>query len=1042
MHTDPLSLLARRLSGLAARRPGFALTLRGEAGIGKSFTARALLQGCSSASFSTPATRPLPSVLTALPRPKKCPAPLEGTLARLQRGETLEPNAVLDALTTLLAALAPFVLYLEDLHEVSPEQLETLTQLAERACLLRGVALLSSSRNAAPEGFETLALERLSPQQSRALLEAEVYAPLPPDALEWIYSKAAGNPLYTLEFFRSLSRAGVAWSDGRHWHWRAPLEDWVPVSVEALIERILLEAASTPDVQAALETLALLPQAEVNLQCAVSQLEPPRFETAVQHLRARGVLQASGFAHPLYREMTLKNLSAGRRQTLSRRALEALEGVNVEAAAEFVESAVLESGRALELLKRASSHAKERGDSARAGHFLAQAVEFTSGTERGELALEGSILLDGQNLAQSLQLARVAVEERPGHTATTLNLANKLVSRSRRVDDADPLLSQLSIEVQRSPEVFRAKLSFHMVCSDFQGVLELWRSAVSTPLDAASAYYVSASLVHTGHAAEADALAAQALEDLKKPPLKDKVLAGVSQGQALKTRMQLLNVRAIAQSFLGHGGEAERFHQEAIDLAREARNFLVLAVLLQNHALNLERTERDDERLAAARESVDNYHRVGDRTRALNVQTIMADIEQQRGEYAQSEGLLLESWVGLRGAGPSAFLLIVECSLVKLYLAWQHPPSRTLAEKFAAHALRTAQALNGSLKVTAYAHAQNALVEARWGKPARALEHAQQAAKIAGEAHDQLGFVLEEIFAAALEAQGQFEEGRTHFARAAALARDQGFTYDAQLYGLELDRLNHALESARERLTWFESRGLLHGVNVCKSYFPELSSSESQPPVQTQTLRLEVLGPLRLEGDLVRGGKRQELLKVLLEARLSGRSELSTLELLEALYPAEDEEHALNALKGTVFKARSSFGVGLIQTTSSGYALGAVSSDAEDFLQSGNTRLWRGAYSPLEGSGAVLETLSLALEAAVKSELERDPPEAARAARILCEMDPYSQGNLNLLCMALKASGNYKSLAREYQKGRIRLLEVGEILPATWADFLESGVSV
>jgi len=205
-----LDLLARRLRGLAASRPGFALALCGEAGIGKSYSARALLQGCSSASFSTPATRPLASVLSALPRPKRYPAPLEGTLERLKRGETLEPKVVLEVLCTLLAALAPFVLYFEDLHEALPEQLEALSRLAERVSFLKGVALLSSSRILPPAPWETLPLERLSPIQSRELLEAEIFTSLPPDALEWIYIKAAGNPLYTLEFFRSLSRAGNA----------------------------------------------------------------------------------------------------------------------------------------------------------------------------------------------------------------------------------------------------------------------------------------------------------------------------------------------------------------------------------------------------------------------------------------------------------------------------------------------------------------------------------------------------------------------------------------------------------------------------------------------------------------------------------------------------------------------------------------------------------------------------------------------------------------------------------------------------------------
>ncbi len=811
--------------------------------------------------------------------------------------------------------------------------------------------------------------------------------------------------------------------------------------MEALIERILLEVASDNGAQDALEALVLLPDAPETLLEVVSGLESTQLEQVLYSLRARGILKGSGFAHPLYREMTLKNLTPQRRKILSRRALEALESSDVEAAAEFVPDTALEPERSLELLKRAVEKSKERGDSARAGHFLALAVEYALGVEKGELALEGSVLLEGRDLAKSLQLARVAVEERPGHTATTLNLANKVISRSRRVEDVDPLLAQLPPEAQRSSEVFRARLSFHMVCSDFQGVLELWRGAVTTPLDAASAYYVSTSLVHTGHPAEADALAAQALEDLQKSLLSDSVFAQFSEGQALRTRMQLLNIRATAQSFLGCPDEAERYRQQAIGLAREAQHFLILAVLLQNHALNLERTERDDERMAAAKEAVDAYQQVGDRTRALNAQMMVAAVWQERGEYSRSETMLLESWEGLRVAGPSAYLLISECTLVKLYLEWDHLPARPLAEKFAAHALRTAQALGDKVKVTAYAYVYVALVEARWGNPARALEHAQHAAEIAGEAHDQLAFMLEGTFGASFEALGQLEQAQSRFAHALELARDQGFGYDAQLFGLELDRLGQNLESARERLVRFKARRLLHGVNMAWRYFPELSSSETLP-IQTSEipLRLEVLGPILLGGQSVRGGKRQDLLKVLLEARISGQSELSTLELLEALYPGEDEEHALSALKGTVFKTRSSYGAGLILTTPGGYALGAVSSDAEAFLKMGNTRQWRGVYSPLEGSGAVLETLSLALESAIKSELERDPPEAARAARILCEMDPYNQGSLKLLCSALKTSSNYKSLAREYQKSRIRLLEVGETLPPTWNDFLEHGV--
>lgn len=673
MPTNPVSLLARRLSGLAARRPGFALTLQGEAGIGKSHRARALLQGCPSASFSAPATRSLAGLLLALPRPKRCPALLEAALERLSRGETLEPKGVLEALVALLGALAPFVLYLEDLHEAAPDQLQALSRLAERVGFLRGVALLSSSRTPPPAPFEALILERLSPDQSRELLEGEIFAPLPPEALAWIHSKAAGNPLYTLEFFRALSRAGNAWSDGQHWHWRAPPESWVPVSVEALIERLLLEAAHTPQVQAALETLALWPDADPDLLGAVSQLERAPFEAAVRHLRARGVLGNAGFAHPLYRERALNTLSPERRQTLSRRALEALEGVDIEAAAACVEAADPDPGRALALLRRAAVQARARGDGPRAGHFLATAVDFASGAERGELALEASLCLDGTRVDASRRLAELAVQEMPGHLQATLLLAGKVVSGSRRVEDAEPFLARLPPELRHCPEVQAARLGFHVACGDFVGALALWQAMQDSPLDPASAYYVAASLAQTGRFLEAEAVVSQALGAQDLPP---------------GARVRLLNVRGMAQTFMGHPEAAERAQREAIALAREHGLFLVLAASLQNHALNLERTERFDERLAAAREAVEAYQRVGEVERALNAQLVVADGLLGRGDYAQAEGLLLECWEGLRASGPSAYLLAVECAFVKLYLDWNHAPARALAEKFAAHALR------------------------------------------------------------------------------------------------------------------------------------------------------------------------------------------------------------------------------------------------------------------------------------------------------------------------------------------------------------------
>ena len=130
-----------------------------------------------------------------------------------------------------------------------------------------------------------------------------------------------------------------------------------------------------------------------------------------------------------------------------------------------------------------------------------------------------------------------------------------------------------------------------------------------------------------------------------------------------------------------------------------------------------------------------------------------------------------------------------------------------------------------------------------------------------------------------------------------------------------------------------------------------------------------------------------------------------------------------------------------IQTTEGGYALGAIISDAEEFLETGDTRLWRGAY--LEGlsldrsSETVRETLHLALQNRAEILLETDPLEATRIGRLLGNADPYDLEHLRLMLRALRAAGNHKSLNRTYERARERSLEVGQVLPETWAGFLE-----
>jgi hypothetical protein len=209
-------------------------------------------------------------------------------------------------------------------------------------------------------------------------------------------------------------------------------------------------------------------------------------------------------------------------------------------------------------------------------------------------------------------------------------------------------------------------------------------------------------------------------------------------------------------------------------------------------------------------------------------------------------------------------------------------------------------------------------------------------------------------------------------------------------------------------------------------------------------LHLEVLGSVRLTNGivkLIRGRKRQALLAYLLEARIAGKPEVSKIELIDALNPDIDEPRALNALRVEVHELRSQLNPNVILTTGTGYKLGEVQTDAEAFLQTRDTRLWRAAY--LEGvgferndEGGYQHLISTLHECALEL-IDSNPVEAVRVMRLLVEMEPFDLGYLRSKLHALRSVNQHRTLGRVYNKARMRLKEVGEHLPEAWTEFLD-----
>ncbi len=1022
-----LQQVAGRLTGLTLKRSGFALGVYGPPGIGKTHAVLALLRGAQCRSLTVHATQPLAGTLLRLPRPKKLSAWLERGLERLRSGETLASEALLQTLAGVLSANAPFILHVEDLHEASSERSEFWTQLALMIPRLRGVALIVTTRTQPPAPLEAMGLSPLTRTGSDALLEAEAGATLPREALEWIFEHAIGNPLFTLEFFRFLARQGALWNDGHRWRWRTPQRGAMPVTIEALIEQILNEAGSTPTLERALQARAVLGMAATPaLWASVAELTPQTLELVSADLERLGVCTSGDFAHPLYCEVALGQVSLEGRRSLARRAIKCLKG-DPRAAAGFVQNAGLKADEALEWFRRAALAAQRAGDEIQAAQFTSQAVQYVHGDERASLALSAARALRNVDALQAVKLLEQALFVQPD-LPDAICLLIELSISLRRDAEVEPLLLRLEGLYERGLRWVAQCVKVQCAFKRYAEVLALWQA--NPNLTDQSQFNVvpeiCRALSSCGRTAEARAIAEAGLAQLS--------LDANERGRTLE---------AIAETCFYQGKylEAADWYAQSHALLERSGNLKAIASILYNRAMCLRYAGDWSQSTADIQTSIALEEQIGNISGAIKSKISLGVQWHSQGQYERAEELYLECLHELSFLALSSDVVTCEINLNALHLDWHSSHSALLAVKYGYAALKHAQRL-GDLAGVASALAHASFAESIQGNGQTALQLADDALERASE----IGFAnlirkAGDARRRALEALGEPMAALEILRTLMSEAETNGNDALIQHYGLEIDRHTNDLTSARQRLEWYKARGRLHGVHKALRYFPELAVQPA--PLESSPARLEVLGTMQtsLEGTAspVRGRKRQELLALLLEARISGRGEVAKLELLDALYPDADELQASAGLRDVIYQLRSSLGDGAVMTTTHGYALGNLGSDVEDFLKSGDTRLWRGTYLQglmLAGSDTVFESMYLALRSRAETLLQTDPAEAARVGRLLCDADPYDLEAVQLTLSGLRVGGNHRSLSRVYEQARTRFLEIGETLPNAWQDFL------
>jgi tetratricopeptide (TPR) repeat protein len=1031
---NELQHISRRLTGLSMKRSGLAFGIYGEPGIGKTHATLALLRGTPCQTRTVHATQALEKIFLQLPRPKKLSLWLEKFLERLTKGATLETELLNQSLVALLAANAPIILHVEDLHEASSERLEFWQKLALGVVRTQGVGLIVTSRVRPPESFEAIRLSALTREESDVLLETEANTKLPAEALAWLFLRAAGNPLFTLEFFRFLARQGSLWNDGQRWRFRNPERETIPITVEALIEQMLRDTASSPMLENAIGAKAMLGLGTSdNLWAEVAGLTLENLNALKTELEQQGVLSNGEFVHPLFREVIAHGLQPEQRQRFARRALEVLKD-DPRVAAEFAKDAELEPEQTLALLQQAAQSSKDAMNHVQAASFLARAVQYANRQEKGSMALEAARGLRDFNLVQATQLAKIASDVLLEKT-DALNLLVELLAIQGQISEAEQTLDRLPAVLQKGSVWLSRQLRVKSIMRDYTGVLTLWDAhpELHSQLELDLAGEIAFALASKNRNDEARMIATEAL---------------ANETCSSNLQIRLVNVLGVLSALQGDFVSAEHFFAEVVKLVRQVGLIQGIGSALINHASALRCLGRYQEMNTEQQEAMRLLSEVGAGKSYANCQSLFGKQLIEFGRYEQAEEELLTSLKHFQQGVIDDFIIHCEGSLSILYQDWELPQGAILALKYANSALRHARSLGAPSRL-AEALSYAATTEVYGGNAKKGLALAEEELEIARRiAQPEAIFSAQHARGMALFALGQAEEALEAFREAEELAIKMGLSLEHHKIGLEIDRLTSNLNSARARMAWFAERGLMNGVNIALRYFPALNPNTSTLPPSsnieiTSMPHLEVLGSMQitLEGQTtpVRGRKRQELLALLLEARISGRSEVSKLELVDKLYPDADEIQANTGIYDVVYQLRSSLGESTLTTTANGYALGNLKTDVETFLETGNTKLWRGVYLEgllLEGSDTVRESVYLALRTRAEALLETDPSEVTRVGRLLCEADPYDLEALRLTVTGLRALQNHRSLSRFYDSARTRFLEIGEVLPARWQDFL------
>ncbi len=921
----------------------------GADGLGKSFTVQTMLQQLPWAVLSVPATESLTALLGRLTvlNPEAIQWTAE-TVNTLESGQDLPNHQVLPLLQTQLMALAPIAIHLENIENVQP-----WLAFIRTAQSIRGVTVVATSRHSLPAVFSEIRLAYFNQSQIQALLEQHGYV-LPTQAITWLYARANGNPRYTLEFCLQLCQIGALRNDAGQWVWSEPQQIIVPLGLQSeMTEQLEVLVAQVSDPQKA--KMVLLTRALVTTEVLANQYLPAFIGIQIQAELEKVTLKQqlgnkNGFYNPLFNDLLRQDVWQTERRLIARTLLEPVGAKQPKAAIQLIQAAQLEPSAELAAWQLIAEQAMQLQMLSVAGECYIAAMELCTGTLQADFALKASRCVRLSNRAKSLQLINHAMSIAPNNETYQLERCKALLANGQ----LEPLQAFLQTKDQQNPAWLELHLQTLFRSGQDQKALDLWQeNLLLQPLLCETTHQqVATGFLRMGQQKQAFIILEQ-----KKSVARDVITAvGLRQIGQLNAALTLL--KQTLETDMAKLQLESVLHQRA--LVHQELGNLPAAMHDAENALEILQICGDEFRIAARKNT-------------------LAGILIERAEFVIAEQLLLEARRIIEHFGYSQQLVCIERNLAWLYLEWQPEMGGALAVKHARNALRHARTICGVTELHEHL-VFIAWAEALHGNPKTALQLILETPR--SSAFSQWVHLL------CLENTGQKNMAQLF----KTWLRDQPYSTRRTRFALELQRLTKTTKTLPHEMT--ENPLTLF---IAKRYFPTLN----QTNLTANTHKLEVLGTLKVNGIIMSGRLRRakDILLLLLEARIMGKPEVTLLELMDVLYPNEDEIQASSAIRQLIYRLRKTYGDNVITRSLHGYSLGILS-DVEEFLATNNTLLWQGLYQfRADSDSSVSTAIHQHLEKCIENLRHHNPSEAARVQRFIPRMYLKTTKNTDLLVL-------------------------------------------